>query len=451
MKIMIIRRVAILSVALFALSACTNKKDQAKIKTLESEIETIQEENSTNLAEREKELQEKDDSMRNAQSEAATQIQQLTSERDTAVQELAAVKNDMARAEAKHLASQPKDASTPGHAEFDPSKEAKFTGAVCTITGDLASGNGVVVATEGKIYLYSATQVLSGNNRLSISNSAGLRLTNFGNLEVADGADVVRLELRDATEIPSMQLVAETTKATGNTDITGLGASISSGSVTGDRGKANGQSSDFIDVDINLLQGRLGGPLLETATGKVFAIITNPAAERMNPITAPNTAGEPTFRATRLNRKMTWKAVTMAAFLADSKRIIDYDSMTRVGQALIGLTATSSGLAGINLTLTGSGKTAQVILTEAKDIPIAAEVLAMHTQLAAKKSRTSDIDLKKRLASMVSSALNQMQRGDAGFEPAKFSSYHARFAENSLKARKDTELKLRNASSLTDK
>jgi len=450
MKTVIIRRVAILSVALFALSACSSKKDQAKIKSLESDIETIQEENAATLAEREKELQEKDDFMRNAQSETAQQIQQLTGERDTAVQELAAVKNDMARAEAARLARQPKDASTPGHADFDPTKEAKITSAICTISGDKSSGTGVVVSAEGKVYVYTAAQTLSGNNRLSISNSAGQRFANFGNLEVADGADVVRLELRDAAEAPALQLVDETTKATGNTDITGMVASTTSGTVTGDRGKANGQSSDSIEVDASVIQGKLGGPLLETTTGKVLAIITNPAAERMSPPAATNVAPESLFRACRLNRKMTWKTMPIAAFLADSKRIIDFDNMTRVGQALVGLTATSTGLSGMNASVAG-GKSAQTILMESKDIPVAGEVLAMHTQLTGKKSRTSEIDLKKRLSSMISSAMNQMQRGSVGFDPAKFTSYHSRFAEKALKDRKEAEQLLRNSDGASGK
>lgn len=442
MKLPIVRNLALLSITLVALSGCSNKKDQAKVKELESELTALQEESSSTLAEREKELSNKEEAYRTMQSETAEKIQQLTSERDTAISELDILKKEAARAEARRVASLPKDASSPGHADYNPAREPKITNAVCTITGDKSSGSGFVVAAEGKLYVYTAAHVISGNKSLSITNSAGTKFSKFGNLEVADGADFVRLELQDAADAPSLQLASAGTKVASDTDVSSLGASVSSGNVTGERGKTTGQTSDFIEVDPTVLQGKSGGPLLDTASGKIIAIIIAQPAERSDGKPAAAITNDSPCRAGRLNRAVVWKTMPVAAFLAEAKKITDFDRMTRVGQAISVLSPTVSGLSGLSTTVAG-GQRAQVVLTEAKDIPIAVEVLNMHTQLAAKKAHTSDVDLKKRYASLVSSVLSQMQRGKLEFDPAKFSSYHRRFADASITARNDVEKQLK--------
>lgn len=443
-------RIALVSMAVLAMSGCTSKKQQARIKELEDQIEAIQEENNNTLNEREKELAERDEAARTAQSESATLIQQLTQERDAAALELASLKKVAARAEAARLASIPKDASSPGHQDYNPANEPKITQAIATIAGDASNGTGFVVAVGDKRYLYTAAHILDGNSRLTITNSAGLKFAKFGNLEVAEGASFVRLELLDAAEAPALELAPESTQVTASTAITAIGASTASGAVSGDRGTVFAQYDDAIDVDPNLLAGRSGGPLLANLTGKVIAIITSPSAERTELWTAPVAAasGELPNRACRLNRKLQWKPVPVATFLAEAKKIADYDSITRVAQALAVLSPSPTGL-GVETSVAG-GQSALAILTKAKDLPIAAEVIAMHTQLAAKKARTSDADLKKRFGSLIASALSQMQRSSVGFEPAKFSSYHRRFADNSVKWRKEAIQRLQSFGSKSD-
>lgn len=441
----VVRSIAILSISLISLTGCTNKKSQAKIKELETQIETLQEETSTALNERENELSQKDEAANKAQNEAEQKIQQLTTERDKAQQEVELLKKAAARAETARIASKPKDASSPGHPDFNPANEAKITQAVASVTGDKSTGTGFVVATEGKHYLYTAAHVVAGNSRLSITNSAGLKFVKFGNLEVAEGAAIVRLELLDAAESPALQLAAESAQVAASTDITALGASATSGTVTSDRGNATSQTEDTIEVDSSLLLGKDGGPLIATATGKVLAVIINPAAARTE-LSATPTEEIPN-QACRLNRKMLWKAVPIGTFLAEAKKITEFDGITRVAQALAVLSPSSTGL-GVEGTVAG-GQSALAVLTAAKDVPIAAEVLAMHNQLSGKKVRSSEADLKKRFASLISSAMSQMQRTSEGFDPAKFTSYHRHLAENSLKWRKEALQQLKGAGSGT--
>ena len=100
MRTPILRGLTLLSFSLLALTGCTNKKDQARVKELETEIETVNAEFTATLAEREKELADKDEAARTAQSDTAQKVQQLTLERDQAVQELTALKSEAARTEA---------------------------------------------------------------------------------------------------------------------------------------------------------------------------------------------------------------------------------------------------------------------------------------------------------------------------------------------------------------
>jgi len=452
MKSPFAHRVVLLSLAIFALSGCTDKKSLAKIQDLETQIETMQEENTTTVNDLHRQLSEAEEAARTAQSDNVQKIQQLTGERDTAVKQLATTKADVARAEAARIAKLPKDPSTPGHPEFDPSKESKYTNALATITGDKTSGTGFVAVAGGKLYLYTAASVIAGNSRFSISNAAGTKFSKFGNLEVAEKTSFVRLELLESDAVPALRLADEDNRVGADTHICCLATEGGSGSIAAERGIAQGQTDDIISVDLNLLQGKTGGPMLESASGKVLAIIVDPGAEPQRQLwSEPAAAGQSgelgTLRACRLNRRVLWKSVPIGNFLADAKKINEYNRLTGVAQALAVLN-TSPGF-GLSTTISGS-HTALSILTEAKDLPIATEVITLQADVASKRLRIGEADLKKRFSSLMSSATTQMQRGDADFDPAKFDAYHRPYAEDSLKWRKEAMKRLQTAGSVAD-
>jgi len=445
--------------AVLALSGCSSKKDKARIRDLEAEIESIHEEDNNTLSERERELAQHDDDARTAQNEAAQTIQQLTRERDTAVAEVGSLKKAVERAEAARVASVPKDASSPGHPDFNPAKAPKITQAIATITGDVSSGTGFVVAVDDKRFLYTAAQILKGNTHLTIANSAGRKFVKFGAFEFAEGTPFVRMELLDAADAPALQLAAVSSQATAasgsssSTSVAALGVNPATGTVTAESGSFYAQNEDAIEVEATLIQGKSGGPLIATATGQVIALIINSAAEHTDlwSATAGTAAAAATppaglaavelpYRACRLNRNLQWQAVPIVTFLAEAKRIADYDGITRVALALAALRPTASGL-GVDVTLP-NGQTALAILSAAKDFPIAADAITLHTQVATKKIRFGDAELKKRFGSVISFALTQMQRGAVGFEPAKFNPCHRRYVENSIKWRKDANQRL---------
>ncbi len=71
----------------------------------------------------------------------------------------------------------------------------RISNAVLIIEGDLSVGTGFIVAAGGKKYANTAAHVFSGNSKLTIRNASGTGFKKFGNLEGAEGADLVRLEI----------------------------------------------------------------------------------------------------------------------------------------------------------------------------------------------------------------------------------------------------------------
>lgn len=412
-----------------------------KITKLETDLEALQQEFDTTVEEKEKEFSAKEEAFRKLESDTSAQIQQITADRDKLAAEYANFKKTADRAAAELQAKVPKDASAPGHADFDPSKETKFTNALTSVTGDVSTGSGFVVETEGKRYLYTTAGSLSGNSRLAIANAAGDKFTKFGDLEVAEGCPFVRLELLEATEAPALQPAASGTQVGSDTKLTVMGLSASSGAVTGDQTNAFGQSADAIDLDPNLLTGKIGGPIIESSTGKVLGIIVSPTAAHAELWTDSAATGtEVQLRVSRLNRSLPWQPIPIATFLAEAKKIADFDRMTKIAQAFNVLTVSSDGL-GVDNTVAGTN-TAKSILSEAKDFSPAVEVMTLHAQLVAKKARLGAADLKKKVVNLFGSAMNQFTRNAVGFDPSKFSPYHRKQAETSLRWRKDTEQRL---------
>lgn len=433
MKGKIGRYLVVACISWFSLVACSSKKDQEKIKKLEKQVEALNEEHATAISGLRADLQDKEKAFSEAQSKSREEIQKLTNECSQAVTEAANLKRMVEQAEAARLAAMPKDASTPGHPDFNIAKEPKVVDAVANISGDKVSGSGFVVVTDGKRYIYTAADVLAGNTRVAIANSAGRKFVKFGNLELADASGIVRLELLEADDAPALEPSAETTKAESGFNVTGLG--LASDKVMVDGGSAFGQSADAIEADPAVLRGKNGGALVESANGKVLAVIVKPATEQGDLWTDLGVAAEMPLRALRINRTLSWKPVQVAAFLAESRKISEYNRFTRIAQALSSLNPSANGL-GMDGNVSGP-HSVLTVLTEAKSVPIVTEFLAFHEQLSSNKARAGNADLKKRYTNMMASAISQINRTGDGYDPTKFFPCNRTAAEKSLKWRQD--------------
>lgn len=434
MKNLLARRLLVVCISLFAVGACSGKKDQAQIKKLQKELETLNEEHSTEVDDLNKRCREKEEMIKAAESKANALIQELTNERNQALAEASNLKREVERVEEASRTAVPKDASSPANPEFNTANEPAIVGALASITGDKTGGSGFVVAVDGKRHLYTSAQVLAGNSRVTIATKEGRKLTKFGNLEIAEGNGIVRMELLEADDVPALELAADNGSNSATTALTSLG--ISAGSVVSGSGNSYSQTVDAVEIDPSMLQGKSGGALVESANGKVVALIVNQVAEQEELWADPGVSGEQLFKAFRINRKLVWEPVPVAAFLAESRKISDYNRLTRVTLALAALTPGETGLAGLETTVEGS-HTALSVLTDAKDLPFVVEFLTLHEQLVSKKLRMRSEDLIRRYENMISSAVARINRSDDGFDPTKNSSYHRPLAERSVKWRKN--------------
>lgn len=443
MKISVVRGLAACTLILAALPGCTSKRQQLQIKKLEATLEEVESELAESTERLEKELQAKDEELRKLESDSSNQINDLTIERDKLANELTALKRKVERAEAERVARLPKEASDPGHADFDPARETKFTHALATITGDASSGSGFIVVADGKRYLYTAAATLTGNSKLTITTAGGEKLTKFGSLETAEDCPFIRLELLDADALPALEMAERSTAVGSDTRLSCLSIATDSGTVSGEMAQAFGQSEDAIDMDPNLLVGKAGGPVLNGSTGKLLGMVVDTSTERTDLWEDSATAGEIPLRVTKINRDITWQAVPIGTFLGESRKIAEFDRLTKVALALAAMTPSPEGL-GVDTTVSGT-HTVKSILTDAKDFPPAVEAATLHTQLVSKKARLGGADLKKRVNNLFGSALGQLQRGADAFDASKFSPYHRKRAEKSLGWRKDAVDRLKNA------
>ncbi|MEO0016769.1 MAG: hypothetical protein RLZZ522_52 [Verrucomicrobiota bacterium] len=443
MKLSIVRGLAVSSIVVLALSGCTNKRQELKIKTLETQLDSLQEQLNETVNSNDKELSLQQQATRTLEIETTEQINQLTQERDRLAAETATLKQQIARAEAERLARIPKNTSAPAQPEFDPTKETKFTQALVTITGDVTTGTGFVVQTEGKRYLYSPTATLIGNSRLTVTTASGEKLTKFGDLQAAEGCAVIRLELLEADALTALQIAPESTRVSSANKVACLGLTAGSAAITGTLGNAFGQNHEFIELDPTLLANRSGGPVIDTTTGQVLGIITPPAPAHTSLWEARAAPGVLPLSASRLNRALAWQPMPVAAFLAEAKKIADFDRLTRVAQALGVLVPSPNGL-GAQVAVADS-HTAIAILTAAKEFLFAAEAATLHQQLATKSARVSGADLKKRVASFYASATAHLKRNDEAFQATQFSPYHRKAADDSIRWRKEAEQRLNTA------
>jgi hypothetical protein len=135
--------------------------------------------------------------------------------------------------------------------------------------------------------------------------------------------------------------------------------------------------------------------------------------------------------------------VPIATFLAESKKIADFDRFTRVILAFAAMTPAPDGL-GIGGNL-GGDATIKSVLEDAKGLQPAREALELHDNLANKRGqRLGEVDLKKRITGMFASVAAQSKKLAAGFEPGAFSPVHAKAVQQSLAWRKDADRELNN-------
>jgi serine protease Do len=316
-------------------------------------------------------------------------------------------------------------------------------GGVLLVETDTSAGSGFVVAQDGALYLYTATHVLTGGPKLRVKNAQGMTLTSFGACQVATDCDLARIEVNVKPEL-ALKIGAPGATSVGH-EITAAGNSAGSGVVTLTEGKVTGIGPTELEVSAAVIQGNSGGPILSTASGEVFGVVTR-AENGRDDIWAADTEFSKIRRfASRIDRPVPWRTASLENLQTENTRIATFDSRTRLVYAMAALEPGQNGLR-LDMQLGGgSGPTIMAIFTEHQNVAPVQKLIQMNRQLAERQLRSSERDLKKRFAGFYNDLIRLFANDTSNFEPENFSFPNRRSAEESLKWRKDATKLLQTA------
>lgn len=311
----------------------------------------------------------------------------------------------------------------------------RLANAVLIIEGDLTVGTGFVACVEGKSYLYTAAHVFSGNSKLVIKNSGGTVFKKFGDLEAADGADLIRIEILDEVK-DGLEIAAANSALQINAAIVALGNGGGTGVVAVEKGKVLGTSADSLEVDAKIIQGNSGGPVVDVASGQALGVVTHLSSQRKDVWSEGARQAEVRRFACRLNKSWRWQPVKISVFLTEGKALAEFDEVTRLCFAMAQLNPLASGLR-LDQKV-GGDSSAIEILEKNKDNAVVRELIKMNTELGARKSPLSEAELKKKFRSLLSQVASQATRSSAAFAPRNFSWFHRSRSVVSVQARKES-------------
>lgn len=428
------------------LASCSNKKDKAEIESLKQE-----------LLDRDASL----NSMRTSNEDLARTNAELTTKVNEADHKAGALQSQLDEVKANleslrdakaNEAAQTRTQAPARTTDAAKAQLAKQLAAVVRIEGDVTSGCGTVVQADGKTWLYTVPQVLSGNAKFSIKSADGAAIGKFGAFQIAPDANLVRLEIQQEMpvkfEVDSSAAIEATTRLT----------AVSAGSAGTDAGAGAPQVNEChasrtvgndLEIESSALQQSGGCPVLGADSVKVIAII---ASANPPPTLWPGgqaaAGSDSNTRAARLNRAIDWKPATLAGFLGERRKIEDFNRTTRllyavaavkVGGESLQLDGPLGGSAG------GATTTVLKVLEQNAALPMVAELMKIKTDLADKKMRSSVRDIDRRIGSILSQAKSAGTRQIQDMKSAAFSPCHRPAAELALKWRGEADQALTTA------
>lgn len=306
--------------------------------------------------------------------------------------------------------------------------------AVVLIEGDQSVGSGFLGKDDGVVYLYTAAHVISGNNRLTIKNTAGTKFTKFGKMEVALDADLVRIRI-DEEVANTLEVAKAGEGAELNTAIAALGNGGGGGVVAVEQGQILGSSGSQIEIDAGVIQGNSGGPVLVVETGKVVGVVTHLTAGRSDMWAEGTRQAEVRRFACRVNVDRKWTEMTVSAFLSDGRKVSAYDEMTLLGFAFARLEGGQMGLR-YNPMRYGS-RTPLQIFERNKNVPVVKELIDFNSGLESGRVKLGQVDRQKKIASLMASMKFQIEQTAGQIKPDELNPYHKKMAHEGIKARQE--------------
>ena len=431
------------------LAGCSNKKDKAEIESLKQEV-LDRESSLDSLRTRSEDLERAKSELTSKVNEAENKSAALQSQLDQAKADLESLRN----AKSNETAAQSRPQSPAKALEASKAQLTKQLAAVVTIEGDVASGRGTVVQADGKTWLYTTPQVLSGNSKISIKTADGAAVTKFGAFNLAPDANLARLEIQQ--DMPVKFDVDSAAAIDPNTTLMAVssGAGNSGGTATPQTNECHATrtvGNDF-EIESYAIQQSGGCPVIDGTSGKLVAIIGSAEPPpSLWPGYQQNTGTEQNAKAARLNRTIDWKTTTIAGFLAERHKIEDLNRTTRLLYALAAVKVTGEALqldgslGGSNSGIGGATTTVLKVLEQNASLPMVAEMMKIKSDLADKKMKVAARDINRRVASILGQAKSASSRQLQDLKTVTFSPYHRPAAELALKWRGEADQTLNTA------
>jgi hypothetical protein len=296
--------------------------------------------------------------------------------------------------------------------------------AIVVIVGDLGSGTGFFVHNEGKTYLYTAAHVLSGNSKLQVKNREGKLITQFGAFEAAEGGDMVRLEVLDAS-VPALEIGSSSGASTVGMEIFACGNSGGGGTVGHERGTVLGVGPESIEIDARVIQGNSGGPVIDAKTHAALGVVTHLTAARTDQWAKETRYSTVRRFGCRLDRPWQWKKMPVDAFLQEG-RLAKKITLTN---ELMG--------AALQPALWNSAT-----FVQNRDDTLARDILSLSAWIEEQKNggaKFSEADRNKRLTSILKGAMFRARGQTADLDYSGFAWFHRETLRQALEERKTLE------------
>lgn len=317
---------------------------------------------------------------------------------------------------------------------------SKF-GGILMIEGEKSKGTGFLAIADGQVFLYTAAHVLSSDRNFRITNSSGDRLGGLGTCQIAADCDLARIVVNAKPELALK--IAPQGSAQVSKKIRAVGNNGGAGVLSILKGSIEGVGPTELEVTASVIQGSSGGPVLSAETGEVIGVVARGEAGRDDIWSSGTQFADVRRFASRLDRGIRWKTVTLESLQAEEQKLSTFNSRTRLMFALATLEPGQSGMRLDMRMAGGKGPTILAIFSQHRDIPAVRKLLDMNRTLDAKQLRTSEKDLLKLFVGYYSNLIAHFASDTAKFDPANFSFPNKKPAEQSKKWRQEASSLLR--------
>ncbi len=302
--------------------------------------------------------------------------------------------------------------------------DAAVAEAIAVIEGDRSNGTGFFCRAEGKVYLYTAAHVLSGNSKLLVKLRDGTVVRKFGALEAAEGADLIRLAVGEP--VPhALEIAAESGVAKVGIPVLASGNAGGGGTVGFEEGKVMGVGPESIEIDAEVIQGNSGGPILHGTTRQALGVVTHLTAERKDEWAKETRfAGVRRFGC-RLDRSWQWKQVPVDVFLKEGKAILAVQEQSELMIAALSLSEWTSP-----------------VFQRQRENPLARDITALQGWIEQQQKggqRFSETDRKRRLRGIFDSARHRSRGQMAALKSEGFTWFHRESAAQEAKQREEID------------